>query len=320
MQLVNLMFTKTQFNDEGWQVIYNNVETLAKSHGLQPNDLFNDKINEILYGDSIYRAPMDMALMKKVKQKSSEKVYLERFANPADFTYIFVGDFDEDTLIDLCCLYFGSLETSTDREETVYKYWDFPKGKPSATVKKGLDNQGRVYMSFGGKLPVSAGLEEGFYENEIMNQLEALFDIRLREVIREDKSGSYGIGVNGYIDGYPERFYRFIVNFGCEPEREQELADSVIEVIKDVQKNGVGEDYIAKLQETNRRTFEVSKRENNWWINRITAELVFNYEPLWLTSDSDRVATWITPEALQAAAKKYLNTDNYVTVFLKPES
>ena len=319
LQLVNLMFTKTQFNDEGWQVIYNNVETLAKSHGLQPNDLFNDKINEILYGDSIYRAPMDMALMKKVKQKSSEKVYLERFANPADFTYIFVGDFDEDTLIDLCCLYFGSLETSTDREETVYKYWDFPKGKPSATVKKGLDNQGRVYMSFGGKLPVSAGLEEGFYENEIMNQLEALFDIRLREVIREDKSGSYGIGVNGFIDGYPERFYRFIVNFGCEPEREQELADTVIEVIKDVQKNGVGEDYIAKLQETNRRTFEVSKRENNWWINRITAELVFNYEPLWLTSDSDRVATWITPEALQAAAKKYLNTDNYVTVFLKPE-
>lgn len=319
LQLVNLMFTKTQFNDEGWQVVKSNAETMAKSHGLQPNDLFQDKIKEILYGNSIYWAPFDMALMKKINQKSAEKVYHERFANPADFTYIFVGDFDEETLIDLCCWYFGSLETSADREETVYKYWDFPKGKPSATVKKGLDNQGQVYMSFGGKLPASAGLEEGFYEDDIMNQLEALFDIKLREVIREDKSGSYGIGVNGYIDGYPERFYRFIVNFGCEPEREQELADTVIEVIKDVQKNGVSEDYIQKLQETNRRSFEVNKRDNNWWISRLEYELALTYEPLWVSYDVDKRTNWITAEALQAAAKKYLNTDNYVTVFLKPE-
>ena len=132
--------------------------------------------------------------------------------------------FDEENLIELCCYYLGTLKTSKDREETVYKYWDFPKGKPSAVVEKGLDQQGRVYMCFGGKLPASKDLETGFYESEIMEQLEALFDIRLREVIREDKSGSYGIGLNGYIDGYPERFYRFEIDFGCEPERCQELA------------------------------------------------------------------------------------------------
>ena len=319
LQLVNLMFTKTQFNDEGWQIVRSNAETMAKNHGLQPNDLFQDKIREILYGNSIFWAPFDMALLKKMNPESAEKIYHERFANPADFTYIFVGDFDEEALIDLCCWYFGSLETSANREETFYKYWDFPKGKPSATVKKGLDNQGQVYMSFGGKLPPSTGLEEGFYEDDIMNQLEALFDIKLREVIREDKSGSYGIGVNGYIDGYPERYYRFIVNFGCEPEREQELADTVIEVIKDVQKNGVSEDYIQKLQETNRRSFEVNKRDNNWWISRLEYELALTYEPLWVSYDVDKRTNWITAEALQAAAKKYLNTDNYVTVFLKPE-
>ena len=319
LQLMNLMFSKTQFNDESWQTLMNSYTTMAKNHGQQPNELFDDKICELLYGKDIRRSPFNMDFVEKMNPQVSERIYHERFANPADFTFTFVGDFDEENLIELCCYYLGTLKTSKDREETVYKYWDFPKGKPSAVVEKGLDQQGRVYMCFGGKLPASKDLETGFYESEIMEQLEALFDIRLREVIREDKSGSYGIGLNGYIDGYPERFYRFEIDFGCEPERCQELADTVISVIKDVQTNGVGDIYIEKLRETSRRSFEVYKRNNKWWINKIDAALVFDYEPLWLTSDTDKIATWITPEALHDAAVKYLNTDNYVTVFLKPE-
>jgi len=86
-----------------------------------------------------------------------------------------------------------------------------------------------------------------------------------------------------------------------------------------VQANGVDDIYIEKLQETSRRSFEVYKRNNKWWINKIDAGLVFDYEPLWLTSDTDKIATWITSEALHDAAVKYLNTDNYISVFLKPE-
>lgn len=320
LQLLNLMFTKTQFNEEGWQIAMNNEIQMAQSHGLQPNDVFNDKIREILYGNEIRYAPNDMNYAQKMDAKAAEIVYKTRFANPADFTFIFTGDFNEAQLLDLCCTYLGTMPTTKDREETVYKYWDFPKGITSATVNKGQDEQGQVFIGFGGNLPAAKDIEESFYDSEMVSQLVSLLDICLREVIREDKSGSYGIGVNGYTDGYPERFYRFNINFGCEPKREQELTEEVIALIKQLQSEPVSDIYIEKLQEGYRRAIETNLRNNNWWINRINAELVFNYEPLWVTSGKEKIASWITPEVLQSLMNKYFNTENYVSVFLQPEN
>lgn len=320
LQLVNLMFTQVQFTEESWKTVMQSAKAQAEAHGSQPMDHLNDKIMEILYGkDDVYHAPFDMKFYNKLNAEAAARTYKQRFANPADFTYIFTGDFDEAKLIENCCYYLGTLQTTEDREETVYKYWDFPAGKPTATVKKGIGDQGVVYMAFGRSLPAEKDIEKSYKESFILSQLNSLMDIRLREVIREDKSGSYGIGVSAYIDGYPERFSRVSVKFGCEPGRTQELCDEVIEQIKKLQNEPVDAVYIEKLKETCRRTRETNLYENRWWINRIEAELVFTYEPEWVTKDINKLLSWITPENLQEAAKKYLNPENYVSVFLVPE-
>lgn len=319
LQLLSLFMTAPQFDKNVWSTVIQNEMETAKTHGAQPNDVFIDKIREILFNDSRH-APRDVNYVLKMTAEQAEKVYRERFSNPADFTYIFTGDFDEEALLEECAVYLGTMKTTSDREEVKYIYYDFPEGKVSETVKKGLDNQGRVYLSMGGVLPPSAGLEEGFYENVMMSELSALMDIRLREVIREDKSGSYGIYVNGNIDGYPERFYRIEVDFGCEPERAQELTDEVLKVFDSLKEDLVSADYIKKLQETYRRNHEISLRQNDWWIDKISSCLVYTYEPLWIVSDPEKVASWITPEALRDTARRYLNTENYVSVFLKPEN
>lgn len=320
LQLVNLMFTQVQFSEESWETVMQSAKAQAEAHGAQPMDHFNDKIKEILYGkDDVYHASLDMNYYSKLNAESAARSYNQRFANPADFTYIFTGDFDEPKLIEYCCYYFGTLPTTPDREETVYKYWDFPKGKTTATVKKGIGDQGIVYLAFGGNLPAEKDIEKSFKDSFILSQLNNLMDIRLREVIREDKSGSYGIGVNAYIDGSPERFSRVTINFGCEPGRTQELCDEVITQVKKLQNELVDDVYIEKLKESCRRNREVNIYENSWWINKIEAELVFSYEPEWVSQDVEKLISWITPENLRDAARKYLNSENYVSVFLVPE-
>ena len=67
-------------------------------------------------------------------------------------------------------------------------------------------------------------------------------------------------------------------------------------------------------------TSENNIYDNGWWLNRINAELVFNYEPLWVSkNEKKKEVEWITAENIMEAAKKYLNVDNYVSVYLKPE-
>ena len=59
--------------------------------------------------------------------------------------------------------------------------------------------------------------------------------------------------------------------------------------------------------------------ENSWWYKRISRELVYDMEPLWVSNDIEKIISWITPESLQAAAQNYLDAQNFVSVYLVPE-
>ena len=319
LQLINLLFTKPQFTEKGWNTLINQYAQLAETYDSQPFQVYSDEIKRILFGKNEYYAPKNKEWLSKLNPETSERVFNERFSNPADFTFVFIGDFNEKNLVDLCAYYLGTLKTNDKFDETKYVYFPFPSRSETMTVKKGIDKTGYVYLAFGGNLPENNDIEQNFKESTIINQLTSMLEIRLREVIREDKSGSYGIQANGLIDGWPERFYQVEVQFGCEPTREEELKDSVIETIKDIQNGNISDDLIAKLKETYIRELETSLRNNSWWLGRISSEIIFSYEPLWYTKDCKETSDWITKEALVEAANKYLDTEKFVTVYLKPE-
>ena len=319
LQLVNLIFDKAEFTEDGWKTLMGQYNQIAETYGSRPFQVYSDKITEIIYGNTLYTAPQNKEWVAKLNPEVSERVFRERFENPADFTFVFVGDFNEKTLVDLCASYLGTLKTNDKFEETKYVYFPFPEKNQTVTVKKGIDQTGYVYMCLGGELPEEKNVDQSFKENTIINQLSSLLDIRLREVIREDKSGSYGVSTSAYIEGYPERFYRVNIEFGCEPARVEELQAAVIEAINDIKAGNFSDENIVKVKEGYTRSVETSLRDNNWWLNRINAEYVFTYEPLWYTSNSSKAADWITKEALVEAANKYLNTERLVTAYLKPE-
>ena len=319
LQLTNLFFTQPRFTDEGWTYVMANATQMASNYGNQPADIFNAKIREILYKNNIRMSALTPEYVSKMDQKTAERIYRERFANPADFTFTFVGDFNEKQLIENCCYYLGNLPTTNQKEETKYVYFPFPEGKPSATVQKGQDNQGAVFMSFGGELEPAKNMENGYKESALFSQMVNILDIKLRENIREDKSGTYGVYVTPVFDGYPERFYKINISFDCDPSREDELKQAVIDTVNDLKNNLISDDEVTKLKEAYIRNKETNLFKNSWWMSRLNAALVFTYEPLTSAKDSTTVPSWITAEEIQNQANKYLNTDNFVTVFLKPD-
>lgn len=322
LSICNQIFSDFKFTDEGWEIVKSNLDETAKVHGTQPRDVYVDKIYQILFGDDIFYAPMDEKFVAKIDKQKAKETFISRFKNPADFTFIFIGDFDEEKLLDDVSTYIGTLETSDEKEETKYRFYDFPKGIVQETVYKGLDKQGQVYIGFGGKAPEckKGNIEQKYYDEFMASELNSLLNIWLREAIREDKSGCYGIGAFGGIEGETERTFEFEINFGCDPDRSEELTAEVMSQIKKIQSQGIPEDYIEKIKETLRRTRETNLRNNDWWFVRITQQVVLETQPMWVSQDVEKIISWITPESLQEQAKKYLNTDNYVSVFLKPEN
>ncbi len=320
LQLTNQLITNPQFTDQGWNFVNLQTQQQAKSYNIQPSDLLVSRVREILYGKSIRHTAINDDFVAQLNQADSERIFRQRFSNAADFTFIFSGDFDEDAVIDLCRYYLGTIPGDTSKTESAaYEDIKFPKGITKDTVKKGNEDKGLVYICFGGKLPAAKDINEKYYDSEMLEQLRSLAEIKLREIIREDKSGTYGVSIYAGIMGDKERYFDFQVSFGCEPAREKELEAEVIATLKKLINELPADSDVDKLKESYRRNFEVNQMNGSWWLNMLTNIEVYKNMPAEAAYDSAFGIRNITAKALQEQAKKYIDTTNYVTVYLEPE-
>ena len=320
LQLTNQLMTNPQFTDQGWNFVSLQSQQQAKSYNVQPSDVLVSRVREILYGKSIRHTAINDEFVSQLNQADSERIFKQRFSNAADFTFIFSGDLDEDAVIDLCRYYIGTIPGETGKTESpVYENIKFPKGITKETVNKGQDDKGLVYICFGGKLPAAKNLDEQYYDSEMLEQFRALADIKLREIIREDKSGTYGVSVYAGIQGDKERYFDFQVSFGCEPAREKELEAEVIATLKKLATELPSEADVEKLKESYRRSFEVNQMNGSWWLEMLANIEVYKDTPAQAAYDDTFAIKNITAKALQEQAKKYIDTTNYVSVFLEPE-
>lgn len=319
LQLVNQVLTKPQFTEQGWNFVNLSIQQQAKAYNVQPADALVSRVRHYLYGDSIRHTAINDKFASMIDPALSERIFRERFADPADFTFIFSGDLDEDSVVELCRYYIGTIPGGKTKETPVYEESKFPAGITKDVVKKGQEDKGLVYICFGGKLPPAKDVYQKHEDTEFLEQLRCLAEIKLREIIREDKSGTYGVSIYAGIQGDEERSFAFQISFGCEPAREKELEAEVIAALKKLTQELPSQADIDKLRESYRRNFEMNQLSSPWWIEMISAAEVYKSMPPEAAYDSNFAIRNVTAQAMQQQAKKYLDTTNYVTVFLEPE-
>ena len=180
----------------------------------------------------------------------------------------------------MCQYYIGTIPVDKPLEEqAVHEKYKIISKITKEVVKKGKEDKGLVYICFGGRLPPAADVNETYKDIQLMEQLRSLIEIKLREIIREDKSGTYGVGVYGGIDGYPERNFQIQIEFGCEPAREEELIAEIIKALDNLKKEAPAQSDVDKLRETYRRNFEVNQMNGSWWLDMLANIEVFKDMP-----------------------------------------
>lgn len=321
LQYAYLSVTQPQFNDEGWERGNKYAVFKANSFGSSVDDVISETLWKTVFGSNIKYSPCTKEYVGKMNKEKAEKIYRERFSNAADFTYVFVGNFDEKKLLDLCCYYLGNIPGNKEKlEDAAYYETPYVKGKKTVTVKKGLEQQSTVFMSITGDLPLPEDSMENWTDTNLMNQLESVLDIRLRELIREDLGGAYGVTARASLSKcVNKREYEIIIYFGCEPSRTEELKNAAISVMEDLKVNKITEEEVQKLIESYKRTKELSLKNNNWWLNYIVQTRIFDSRPVSSALDSTTIPALITPENIMTAANKYFNYDNLKVIYLKPE-
>jgi zinc protease len=312
-QLVYLYFTAPRRDETAVAAFRSRMHTVLANRGANPEAVYGDTVGAVMAQYHRRYLPPTADMLEKIDLDVALEFYRDRFADAGDFTFSLVGAFDPDELLPLVERYLAALP-SAGREETWLDVGvEQPTGVVERTVQKGLEPKGRQTVIFTGDFDFS---RENRYTLQSMT--EVLRNM-LREILREDMGGTYGVGAYGSGSREPRERYSVRIAFGADPERLDELTEAAFSAIDSLATHGASEENLAKVKEIQRRQRETDLRENGFWLSVLNV-YDQNDEDLRLILDYDSLVEGLTAEAIGEAAALYFDFENYVVVKLVPEA
>ena len=312
LQLTYLYATNPRTDTSAFGAYLSRMKASLQNRNASPEGAFYDTVGVTL-AQYHYRArPMTPKILDEVTLDKAMAFYKDRFADAGDFIYFLVGSFQLEKIKPMVEEYLASLP-STSRKETWRDVgiWP-PKGVINKEVFRGIEPKSSIMISFTGPFEWTKQNKYDF------SSLLELVDIKLREVVREEKSGTYGIGAYGAPSLYPHKEYSVTVTWGCDPKRVDELVKTVMEQLDSLRMKGPDQVYVDKVKEIQRRNREVNLKENRFWLSNFRQFYANGENPEELL-DFNKMVDNLTTGAMQAAAKKYFDVGNVVKVVLYPE-
>ena len=144
-----------------------------------------------------------------------------------------------------------------------------------------------------------------------------IMSIKLRESMREEQGGTYGVSFNGNPVKYPEPKYTITSSWGCNPDSISKLSQIVLTEMAKIKKEGPTTEDLNKVKETLIRERETRLKENNFWISSLQG-FYLNDDRLMTLDEYKTFVNSFTGKDIKKIAGKYLDTENYVKVALTP--
>lgn len=150
-----------------------------------------------------------------------------------------------------------------------------------------------------------------------MQVLSEVLGIRLREVLREDMGGVYGVGAHGALSRGSYEGRQFWIEFGCAPDKVEPLLKATFETIAALQKDSIPDEILNKVKTTFTRGHEDQLQENGGWQGALAQSFFYGDDPALILSVQpllDRV----TNDNVKAAAKRFLDNKRYLLAKMVP--
>jgi zinc protease len=311
-QLIYLRFTQPRADASAFSVQAATAKTMLANQSASPGFAFFDAINSTLNQNHPRRRSPTAATVDEWNLDKSFAFYKDRFADASDFTFVFVGSFDLPAMKPLVERYLGGLP-STRRKET----WK-DVGVRTATgvidkkVEKGIEPKSQAAIVFSGPF------EWNPTQRVAIVAMAEVLQTRLLETIREELGGTYSIGANPNYRKMPNAEYSITIQFGCDPQRTDALIARVLQEVEQLKSNGPTEKQVNDEREALLRGYETNTKLNTYLLGQISLRYQNGEDPAGMLNTPEYYKK-IDAAMIQQAAKKYLNSANYVKVTLVPE-
>jgi zinc protease len=251
--------------------------------------------------------------LDKIDFEQVKAVYKERFGDASDFTFIFVGNFEIDKIKPQILQYLGSLPGKNRAENWKDLGIRPPAGGLKKVINRGVDPKSQVQLVFTGETKFDK------HESRLLAFLGELLTIKLNEILREEKSGVYGVGAGGNLQDIPYERYSFSISFPSGPENVDSLIEAALGEIEKIKNGQIDEADINKVKEARLVKLKEDFKRNQYWATEISRSLL-RKEELDSLEEIEARTKAVSKADLQRVANKYLKKGGQIQLVLMPEA
>ena len=313
LQLNYLYFTAPRRDEEAFQTLMSILESQLANRDKNPKVAWSDSVQMMASNYSERTMILNKELLSKVSLDKALEIYKARFANPADFTFFFVGNVDptDKAFQTQVCTWLGGLKTNKKLENAAddkvrvtlgYQKNYFTREMETKTASNRIQ-----YTSYDIPYTLANDLN--------MEMIGRILSTRYLESIREREGGSYGVGCAGWMNHYPVPYAQLIMQFDTDPEKQEKLMSIIHEEVKTIVENGPLAKDLQKEKESMLKDFEEDLEKNGYWEDVLT--MYYKHGINYIT-DYKAAVEAITAETVQATLKKLIESGNVFEVVMLP--
>lgn len=308
MELVYASFTDVNPDQKSWDILIENYKLQLANADKNPEKIFSDVQAKATHPDNALLHNMKAEDMDNVNYTASLGLLKQALNDAANFTFMFVGNVDAETLRPLLEQYIATLP--------VQKHHSVPaqqsdlstiRGKKDFKYEFEMENsQLKIYDLFTG-----TNLEWNTFNNIAISMTGQILDMILIETIREEMGATYGAHTYGYLNPNTDPTeWNIFYFFDSNVEKGYDALKRAQSELSNLIKNGADPEKFSKVKEAMKKQFEINIRSNGHWMNVLSLAL----RNLDIYSTYEQVLNDMTVEDLNNFMKKLNLDENRVEI------
>ncbi|MBR5829755.1 MAG: insulinase family protein [Tidjanibacter sp.] len=313
LQLVYLHGTSPRFDEDAFNLVKEQLVQAYANIESDPNYALQRELYANLYNKPNRQKAWGAADMEALTFEQYKKVYNTLFTNPDDFTFFFVGNFNEAELKPLVEKYLGSLPktkgTLAYNSENAIGY---NAGEKEHRFQVAMEMpKTTIFYVLNGELEVNL-------KNKIaLSVLDQVLDIRYTKSIREEMGATYSVSSMGQLSGLPsEPDYALLITFDTKPEIADQARAALIPEIEKIAAEGVTDEEMGKIKEYMLKERADALKQNGNWMSWMISREMLGVD---MTTGYEEIITNLSSEDIKALAAKILADGNQLRLIMDPK-
>ena len=311
-QLVYLQFTDITKDEKNYNKLISTMDMVLKNKDLDPDNVFSDSLSYILNNYSWRSKPFTADDMKQVNYDRILEIAKERTANAANYTFMFVGSFDEAVIRPLIEQYIASLPAKKGVKSNWVNVAEHPVGQTIKHFTQKMETPKTTANINWYSTEIPYTLENGIKASLLGRILSRIY----YDKIREDAGAAYSVGCFGRNSLEGDRPYTVITAYApLKPE----FTDMAVEVFNEEMMKACESIDPVKLEDFKTvmlKNHETQLKENSYWYNIIAG---YADRGLDFHTGYEDIVKAQTPETIAAFARELMKAGNKVELVMSPE-